>query len=193
MKTGPSYASIHPSAWKERSKKYGCSILYSLNPTGQVNGLFPGPMNTHESYILWRWIKMRQGGKTATFIIASPSEMLWKSRSERTAHRYRTLTTLRAPERFRLTQTYSHPRISANRIVKFADAIDLMFPTVLVLLSSRGDMCDGYQTSSPSRVEQRRVSPHRFAQLILCEDLSTVFPHSTLFIRRKGLARASPN
>src|SRR5918997_3248309 len=66
------------------------------------------------------------------------------------------------------------PRVLADRIVQFGDAIGPLSPAVLVLLLGRVDVRDGYQTTSPSWVQQSRVFLRRVACFVFCEGLPNV-------------------
>src|SRR5215208_91020 len=53
-----SATSIHRSAWKVNSAKFGCSILYSSRLSGRILPFHPGPKHSSQHYMLWRWIGM---------------------------------------------------------------------------------------------------------------------------------------
>jgi hypothetical protein len=55
-------ASIHPSARKGNSPKFGCSILYSRCSSDREVSNKPGPIHGSRHHMLWRWIKMRIRG-----------------------------------------------------------------------------------------------------------------------------------
>jgi hypothetical protein len=53
---------IHPSAWNWNSRKFGCSFLYSIDPSDRGNRTPPGPTHSSQHHMLWYWIKMRESG-----------------------------------------------------------------------------------------------------------------------------------
>jgi hypothetical protein len=53
-------ALIHQSAWKANSQKFGCSIPYSLAPSGRGTGSSPSPTHSSRHYILWCWMDMQE-------------------------------------------------------------------------------------------------------------------------------------